>query len=405
MEKLEVSEYATLSAVDFANIEKCVSNAETELVKLNKLEADSIYVIEELSKISNMYLATYEELKTAYTAILSTKICETYYSELYSADVVNEAVQRRNMVMVDYPAKNAQALAFVENMAIATDTEVQFSERYAAYVTAKENRFTDVTYNAYLTDTTIEELLATFDVLDAEMMAVSDYAEAFLSKIREAALTPSYTVKIKALDDAKPYLADVETGYPEVENAIASYYAMREDIASRKESAKRYIQAVLNVQIATTVKEKTIAIEIAEAFAVLGQELSVTVEGMPITVNEANIILSNEKSAVSLKATRIGNYVAAATAISAKQSLLDRRQAINAAMALKATLAEDLEEEDVIKATATLDAAIAEYNADVKAANTEAEEKDNTALTLLTKTVPSKKIAEVVAIIKKFYEE
>lgn len=404
MAKLEASEYATLSGVDFEQTEVALKNATDALAKLNVIEANAIYVIEELSKISNIYLVTYEELKTAYAAVLSVTIDPTYYSDLHPADAVNEAVQKRNKVMADYPVFNAQALAFTENMVIATDKTVPFSERYAAYVIAKENRFTDVTYDKYLDGTTITELLAEYDVLDAEMRAVSDYAEEFLSKIREAVLTPSYNVKIQALDDAKPYLADVEVGYPEVADAIASYYAMREDIASRKEAAKRYIQAVLNVQIATTVKEKTVAIEIAEGFAVLGQELSVEVEGMPITVNEANIILSNEKSIITLKATRISNYVAAASAIAKKETLLERRAAINAALALKAGLSEDLEEEDVISATAVIDAAIKAYNADVNAANDTAEEKDNTALNLLAKTVPAKKIAEVVAIIKKFYE-
>ena len=236
------------------------------------------------------------------------------------------------------------------------------------------------------------------------MRAVSDTAEEFLSKIREAVLTPSYTVKIKALDDAKPYLNIVEKGYPEVEDAIASYYAMREDIASRKEAAKRYVQAVINVQIAKTVKEKMVAIEIAESFAVLGNESSVEVEGMKMSVTEANIVLSNEKSAISLKATRISNYVAAAASVATMETLLERRQAINTALALKNALEEDKEEEDVISATAVLDAAIAAYNADVNAANTAANETDNNALAILTKTVPAKRIAEVVAIVKKFYE-
>lgn len=404
MTKLSESEFSDISAVDFAKIEKAVADAYDELAVLKEIEEDAIYVINELSKISNIYLATYEELKTAYASVLSVTICETYYSDLYPADVVNEAVQKRNKVMLDYPLLNAQALAFVENMEIATDNTAEFSERYASYVIAKENKFTDSTYDTYLEDTTIAELLEKYDVLDAEMLAVSDYAEQFLSKIREAALTPSYTVKVKALDAAKPYLEDVEVGYPEVADAIASYYAMREDIASRKELAKRYIQAVLNVQLASTVKDKTAAIEIAESLAVLGQELSVTVDGMPITVNEANIILSNEKSAISLKATRISNYVSAASNIAKAGSLLERRQAINAALALKAGLTEDLEEEDVISATAVIDAAITAYNNDVNGANDVAEEKETAALTLLTKTVPSKKIADVVAIIKKFYE-
>ena len=404
MALLEASAYAEASGVDFATVNVAFANADEELAKLQVIEADTVFVIEETSKIASIYLATYEELKSAYDAIKDVEICATYSSDVYSDADVLEAVQKKNIVMADYPVLDAKAKAFVENMLVATDSANAFSVRYAAYVSAKENLFDDKSYDKYLTDVTIAELNDMFVALDAEMRAVSDVAEEFLSKIRVAALTPSYTVKIIALDEAKPYLTVVEKGYPEVEDAIASYYAMREDIASRKEAAKRYVQAVINVQIASTVKEKMVAIEIAEAFAVLGNESSVEVEGMKMTVTEANIVLSNEKSAISLKATRINNFVSAAASISSKETLLERRQAINAALALKTLLTEDKDEEDVISATAVLDAAIALYNADVNAANTTANESDNSALAILSKTVPAKRIAEVVAIVKKFYE-
>lgn len=404
MSLLEASSYATASGVDFAKINAAFVTADEEMAKLAVIEADTVFVIEETSKIASIYLATYEELKTAYEAIKDVAICATYSSEIYSDADVLEAVQKKNIVVSDYPVLDAKAKVFVENVLIAGDNANEFPARYAAYVIAKENLFDDESYDKYLTDTTIADLNETFANVDAEMRAVSDTAEEFLSKIREAVLTPSYTVKIKALDDAKPYLNIVEKGYPEVEDAIASYYAMREDIASRKEAAKRYVQAVINVQIAKTVKEKMVAIEIAESFAVLGNESSVEVEGMKMSVTEANIVLSNEKSAISLKATRISNYVAAAASVATMETLLERRQAINTALALKNALEEDKEEEDVISATAVLDAAIAAYNADVNAANTAANETDNNALAILTKTVPAKRIAEVVAIVKKFYE-
>lgn len=401
---LQTGDYAANSGVNFEEMATAFENADAEYAKLLEIEKDTIAVIEATSKIASIYIATYEELKVAYEAIKDIDICATYSSDVYSESVVVEAAQKRNVVISNYPIVDAKAATFVENVAIAADTANVFSVRYAAYVVAKENVFTDATYDKYLVDTTVAEINNVFAAIDTEMRAVSDVCEAFLSKIRVAALTPSYTVKIQALDEAKPYLTIVEKGYPEVEDAIASYYAMRDDITARKEAARRYIQAVINVQIASTVKEKMVAIEIAEAFAVLGNESSVDIEGMKMTVTEANIVLSNEKSAINLKATRISNFVAMANSIATKATVAERRQAIYTAMAMKEDLVDDADEEDVILANEILDKAIKAYNADVNTANTQANESETASLNLLAKTVPAKRIAEIIAIVKKFYE-
>lgn len=402
---LEASEFATVSGVDFDVVDAALEVAYDEEDALDKIEEDTIFVIDALTPIYNIYLATYEELKVAYETVLNVEICATYFSDWYSAEEVADAVYKKKVVLTNYPILNEKAKAFVAGVVAATDMSSDFSSRYSAYITAKNNRFADDTYDKYLTDTTIAELNAAFDVVDVEMRAVTEVAEAFLAKIREAEMTPSYTVKIEALDAAAPYIDVVETGYPEVEAAIKSYYALRADVDARQEAARRYVQAVLNVQIAKGVKAKLAAIAIAESFAVLGSEASVVVDGMPITVTEANIILSNEKSAITLKATRINNYVSATDAISNVTELLARRQAINYALSLKAGLTEDdAEEEDVVNATAALNAAIAAYNAEVNTANTAAEQTETVALTIAAKTVPTKRIAEVIAIVKKFYE-
>ena len=123
-----------------------------------------------------------------------------------------------------------------------------------------------------------------------------------------------------------------------------------------------------------------------------------------MTVTEANIVLSNEKAAITLKATRINNYVSAVDEIANLTDLLARRQAINNALTLKAGLTELAEEEDIVAATEDLNAAITAYNADVNAANDTAEATETAALTIVAKTVPAKRIAQVVAIVKKFYE-
>ena len=401
---LETSEFAVASGVDFETVNAAFEVATAEIQALAKIESDSIFVIEAVSAIYNVYLATYEQLKTVYETICEVEICDTYYSDLYAADVVAAAVYKRNVVVTNYPALDAKAKAFASSVQVAADTTVTFSERYAAYTTAKENVFTDDTYDKYLTGITVEELNATYAVVDVEMKAVSEVAEAFLAKIREAEQTPSYTVKIQALDAADPYIDVVEKGYPEVAAAIDSYNAMRADVTARQEAARKYIQSVLNVQIATSIKEKLAAIAVAESYAVLGNESSVEVEGMTMSVTAANIVLANEKSAVELKITRVGNYVTAVSEIAKKNDLLARRQAIYSALTLKAGLVDDAAEEDVVNASAALDTAIAAYNADVNTANTAADETETAALTLLAKTIPTKRIAQIVAIVKKFYE-
>lgn len=404
MTNLQRSAYASASGVDFTAMRSAFDAADVEVERLAEIEENSIFVVDEISKITNIYLATYEQLKTAYEAIKDVEIYDSYSSELYPTEVVTDAVQKKSVVLTNYPLLDSQAKAFIMSVNTATNTDKTFTARYYAYVKAKENYFDDYTYDNYLTDVTVAVLNARFATVEAEMLAVSEVAEQFLAKIREAALTPSYTVKIIALDEAQQYLDIVEKGYPEVEASIESYYAMREEITSRKEAARRYVQAVLNVQLAATVSEKAAAIEIAEAFAVLGNEYSIEVEGMEMTVTEANVILAYEKSAVSLKATRINNFVTAVNVLAEKEALLDRRQAINTAIAVKALLEDDMDEADVISAANTLDAAIEAYNDDVRKANSEATETDNAVLSVLSRTVPAKRIAEVVAIVKKFYE-
>ena len=405
MTNLETGSYAASCNVDFEAVKAAFDVADAENAALEVVEADSVFVIEAVSGIANIYLATYEDLKSAYELIADVEIDATYYSELYSEEAVADAVYKRNVVVSNYPTLDAKAKAFVSGVTAAVDTNNDFSTRYAAYASAKANIFNDATYDKYLTNVTVAELNEMFAAVDVEMRAVSEVAEAFLSKIREAEQTPSYTVKIKALDDAKPYIGNVEVGYPEVAEAIESYYAMRADVTARQEAARRYVQAVINVQIASSVKEKLAAIAIAESFAVLGNESSVEIEGMSMTVTEANIVLANEKASINLKATRINNYVAAVSDIATKNDLLSRRQAISYALSLKADLVLDLaDEEDVVDASRDLESAIAAYNDDVNEANSVAEETETAALTLLTKTIPTKRIAEIIAIVKKFYE-
>ena len=132
-------------------------------------------------------------------------------------------------------------------------------------------------------------------------------------------------------------------------------------------------------------------------------DVSIEIAGVKITVTDANVTLSDEKSKIALDEIRITNYTEAVEAIASKTDLLEKRLAIKKALALKATL--NPEEDAVIKASQKLDVYISAYNAGVASANATAEKETETVLSVLSKTTPTKRIAEVVAIIKKFYED
>ena len=82
--------------------------------------------------------------------------------------------------------------------------------------------------------------------------------------------------------------------------------------------------------------------------------------------------------------------------------MLAKREAIFAATALRDMA--DEEDEAVVAANAKLAEAIAAYNAAVEAANAEADECNGAATSVVTKTVIAKTAAEIIAIIKKYFE-
>ena len=65
----------------------------------------------------------------------------------------------------------------------------------------------------------------------------------------------------------------------------------------------------------------------------------------------------------------------------------------------------DAELAEVVAANTALDAAIASYNAKVSAANATAAECNNAAVAVVEKTTLTKTTAEIVAIIKKYFED
>jgi multidrug resistance efflux pump len=96
------------------------------------------------------------------------------------------------------------------------------------------------------------------------------------------------------------------------------------------------------------------------------------------------------------------NYLEAVATIAEAKTLAERRAAINDASARK-DKADDTRD-DVKAANATLDAAIAKYNADVAASNNAAANTNKVAASAVGATTAPAAVEKFVAIVKKIFE-
>ena len=403
LKKAENGIYNVTLSTSYDEIAKLHEVYDAEKLAIDTLKADTVEAYAAVEAIPDVYLANYDDLKTAY-AVLSVKdICPTFYDEEYTAEAIEAAAKAAIVIKSEYERLDAKLTDFVANAAIAADEEKEFAERYAAYLIAKANYFTDASANKHLEEgVTIEKLTADFDAVDVVMIEISDYAEDFIAKVDEANLTLSYSVRQAALTKAAEYIEGVELQYPGVTDAIATYENLIKDVADKIKATEDYIKAAIAVQAASGVEAKKAALATAKALAVNGSDVSVDVTYEGVTVKDANVIVSNEESVIVLAETKITNYVAAVNAISANNDLASKRAAISRALALKESL--DPTATGVGTANSNLDAAIAAYNAEINVANATAKETADVALGVLSGTVPTQSVAQIVAIIKKVYD-
>ena len=384
-----------------------------EAVDLPILKENTISFVN-IVKDKEVYSMNFVDLKEIYDKISQITTCPSFHDEEYSEKEVASAHLIGRMVIEEFERLDANAEKFVKAINILKDPyNNAFGKRYLAYVDATENYFTDESYDAFLEDVTISELLRQYAIFAPGMAATSEYAEEFLMKLRSASETDNFTVKVKSLDaiDEAKYIDNVEKGYPGVAEAIKSYDDMREYISGKIVSCREFIKAVQAIEGTTTLAEKKTAVAAALALADEGRDNTVVelVDGSYVNVSyngwkvtDAAVKLAEADSAIKTLENKAQNFVNAVDAIASAKTTLDRRAAINYAVSLK-TLA-DATLENVKQAAAKLEQAISSFNADVTSANSfqNATGEFSVAVSSLAKgDVDS---AKVVAIIKKFYD-
>ena len=364
------------------------------------------------NSIADFYLANYKELRDAYDALNANPYMASFYDEELSAEELSVAIAYAEIIVERYEALNKQVEDFIENLLIAdnrsvpeNETPEAFRDRYDAYLLAKSLYFADVTYDGYRASgvMSVEELLELYESVNAEMVPISAYADEFISIIAEGTNTLSFSVKKSTLAQAVAYLDTVNRGYPGVKDAIQSYEALVTAVAAKEQAAKDYITAVLAIAEKTSVTEIKAAIAAAKALAANGSDVSVDATVNGISVTAANILLSDSESAIVLAEARVANFVNAVSLAKAAANHDAKLAAIVNAISLKSRA--DTTNASVIAAIAELDGVIAEYNAAISAANAAMETASNVATAVFTKTAPTKPVAQIVAIIKKFFED
>ena len=405
---------------DFTNVEitatvESINTARAtfaaEKVLLDTAKENTYVSYEAAYKVPNLLLASYKDLRDAYDTFKAYPICDTFYDELISADDMANVLALIQSINDTYNNTNKNVLSFYESVFAADNRNVSadetpeaFALRYAAYINAKNLYFSDATYNEYLPEgvITVEEILAIYDLIDAEMIAVTELAEEFISIVKEANLSLSYSVKKIALAQAAILLANVEQGYPGVVDTITLYNAIKQNVTDKEAAAKAYIEAVLAIANANDFASKKAAIAAAKALAAAGSDVSVDVVVNGVSITQANILFSDAESEIMLLEIRVENFVSAVNAIQSATGLEAKKAAIVKALSFKAKA--DVTNASVITATAALDKAIADYNAAINTANTALESAVNVMASAVVKTVPTKPAAQVVAIVKKFFD-
>lgn len=393
----------------------------TEIETLAKLEADTLACIEAVSTIEDPNLADYKTLYGVNDTVINHPVCVTYTSDTVTQEIVEAAARAAEIIKLRFAVLDANAKEFVENVRIARDRENKtFLERYNAYMLIRDIAFVDTSYDEFIEGgvDTVESLNADFALIDAEMSAAIELATEFISKITTAESSNSFNVKADALNEATAIMEsadfaniDGENGYPGIVAAKAKHADLLTAITTSENSAKAYIEAVIAIKNATSFADKKAKIEAAKALSAGVDNVTINVfvtenisetETKQVDVKDANIRLSAAVAEVKLVELNAANFKSAIAAYKAAKTTADRRAALIQANALM-QVANDVID-GVAEAKTECAKLIADFNAEVTAANTVAAKTNSIAANVSEAAMSAVSGSKIVAIIKKFYE-
>ena len=296
--------------------------------------------------------------------------------------------------MNDEPVKTQGFAAICNNYATAS----------SVYTNGTVHEQLDIlTYTATVNGMSISTYIQKYNDRGAYIDARIAECEAFIELIDGASASAAYRGTLTFLDAAALYLdgntgdKSVETDYPGINEAIATYNALREKLAgdvSRSDAYKAAVNAIdLNAAYASLKAAVEAALPFKETGAVVG------IDG----VKEANIKLSEAESKIKTLEGNSSTLIATVNKIKDAKTVAERRELIFIATSAAAGAEDAIS--GVTAAKAALAEAVAQFNSDVEAANSGFFTAVNNAAGVSAGVSDSENAYKLSDIIKAFFKK
>ena len=313
-------------------------------------------------------------------------------------------------LIASYESIKTNGDRFVNNVAIVSNSENSFGERYLAYVDARDNKFENETYPG------VTEALLVLETVIEEMEAAIEICEDFMINMTRAEYSTYLNAKRGALQDAARgkdqnaapdaqllLIQEKYMEYPGMAEAVERHATLSREIVESEAAAEAYIAYVTELKsVHETLSDTELAARILEAerLSVLGNVTGY--EG----VTDANIALNNIKAGFELASGYKKYFSTLIGSLETEKDNGKRFDIINEAL----DVVRIAESYDGVNAgeKAELDAAISEYNENVKALNAAFETANSVAADVVSASAGTAaddaQVGRVVALIKKLSE-
>ena len=373
-----VEEYsAKLPASDALNgIVGITAELETAVIAARAACAEELATLAVIKEQSDAFIALmgeYDDTNKDYTYVTEYLKSASNAEKYEKRDATYTGVAEANEIFEGLKSKAERMEADVASFMGAVgkmEAATTFGPLYAAYVEA--NFFytqygTDAVINPDLDQSTkegLEDKIVSYEAKVDNVLTIAAICDNFKRIINEATISSYYSSLVGELEEAavvREEFGDYEMDYPGLADAVAIYNELVAAVSASKSAVEAYITAVNAIATKTTFSEKKAAVTAALALKDKGDVLGM--EG----VVEANIALTNAEAEVNFLESSSKTFISLVEQLKAATTLAQRRALIHLAKA--SALDAEATYTGVSVATDDLAFEIAEFEADVEAAN------------------------------------
>lgn len=384
-ESLASMDLSDATAEMLARTDKNLADFEIAKAKVEMLEANSLEFIALVETMKEHDLNDYTVVSADLAVLNATSPDLTY-------DGVAEAYKHFTKITKAEATIREAATAFINAVNTANDTTLDFNTRAEAYTTAEKCYFDNETYPG------ITETLTTFvDVLVPFMQLEISNAANFIKYVNKADYALYIPAKQENLAIAKSYMDVCQDEFEGVAEAKLLYAEVERFVNEQLANAKAYIDAV-NALDGLSGNALLSAIKVAEELQKTGNVSGV--DG----IAEANVKLNQTIANIELKDRYCIHFINLVASLDKSTSVSETYSILAEAKDAEFYVSNDYA--GVAEASAKLNKAINELNAQVEAINAEFEKANEIAANSCGLGETSNTVSgQVIALIKKVFGE